>query len=182
MHMLSKSAVPGVAFLVGAAIVANADPQHRPPPVEGNTEPRFTGTRNLSPRRCGWFGRARPVDITPPAASHRGHLVSGTDASRQGFGRGDHERWANDGNDIREVLAAWVLAALVGAVALSVLGFQEGGHKCAAVVAEEGHCASSLVRETGSAAPQSGSSIAPIQRPVSPESIATFGLAVDGRE
>jgi hypothetical protein len=44
MRTLSKSAVPGVAFLVGAAIVENADPRHHPPPVEGNTEPRFAGS------------------------------------------------------------------------------------------------------------------------------------------
>jgi hypothetical protein len=54
-------------------------------------------------------------------ASSHAHPCRTIGASRQGFGREDYDRWANDG--IREVLAAWVLAA----VALSMLGFQEGG-------------------------------------------------------
>jgi hypothetical protein len=47
MRTVSKSAVPGVAFLVGAAIVDSADPRHHPPSVEGNTEPGFTGSLTL---------------------------------------------------------------------------------------------------------------------------------------
>jgi hypothetical protein len=71
-------------------------------------------------------------------------------ASHHGFGRADRERSANDRYEIRELFVAWLLAALVAAVALVVLSLQGGGHSRAPILYVPGR-----------AVPQSGISSAP---------------------